>query len=479
MSDSNDLLNKLNGLASDLGFYSADIFVGMSHSDLDNRRRETWESTIGYTTWLEDYIPGAVDRLVRAGIPARADPLIHLLEQLPYILGFVLSQREFGLCDGDKAIAKQHSATVAAAITCLQGTKSWIDSAGLSEKHQEPAKAVGAATCKAGRFAVAFSFPGEKRDYVKAIDECLTKSMPNESVFYDNRFKAELARPNLDTHLQEIYSNAELVVVFLCADYQRKQWCGLEWRAIRSMIGKKLDAKIMLFRFDNAKVDGAFDIDGYIDAGTHPPEEAVKLILQRLGSNPQNPKNGESCVGNAQRSHLVPAQAPGQYGGKEATDLRNLREEFAKLSEMKDRNAAGLAFEKLLTSLFGLFGLAPRAGFRVIGEQIDGAFELDHEIYLVEAKWEQNPMAEAELLVFRGKIEGKSPYTRGVFIAINGISKPAEQAITTGKQASFFLVDGYDLNAVLEGKIPLDTLLRNKQRRLAEEGKIMARHDEF
>ena len=162
-----------------------------------------------------------------------------------------------------------------------------------------------------------------------------------------------------------------------------------------------------------------------------------------------------------------------------ASRLQNLRGEFAKLSEMKDRNATGLAFEKLLTSLFELYDLAPREGFRVIGEQIDGAFELDHEIYLVEAKWERNPVAEAELLVFRGKIEGKSSYTRGVFIAINGVSKPAEQAIRTGKQACFFIVDGHDLNAVLEGKIHLGTLLRNKQRRLAEEGKIMATYDEF
>jgi hypothetical protein len=46
------------------------------------------------------------------------------------------------------------------------------------------------------------------------------------------------------------------------------------------------------------------------------------------------------------------------------------------------------------------------------------------------------------LLVFRGKIEGKSTFTRGVFIALNDISIPARDAITRGKAPSFFLFRG-------------------------------------
>jgi hypothetical protein len=46
------------------------------------------------------------------------------------------------------------------------------------------------------------------------------KHLPPSQIFYDNRFKAELAQPNLDTYLQDIYhENAELVVVFLCGPY--------------------------------------------------------------------------------------------------------------------------------------------------------------------------------------------------------------------------------------------------------------------
>jgi hypothetical protein len=64
------------------------------------------------------------------------------------------------------------------------------------------------------------------------------------------------------------------------------------------------------------------------------------------------------------------------------------------------------------------------------------------QIYLLESKWEKCHLPEADLLVFRGKIEGKSTFTRGVFIALNDISTQALDAITRGKAASFFVVNG-------------------------------------
>ncbi len=137
---------------------------------------------------------------------------------------------------------------------------------------------------------------------------------------------------------------------------------------------------------------------------------------------------------------------------------------------MPDRPAAGFAFEKLLNDLFEASDLAPRKPFRVVGEQIDGSFVLDHEVYLIEAKWQQATVSESDLLVFRGKIEGKSAFTRGVFVALNGASDQAKQAIPRGKQPVFFAVDGYDLMMVLSEEISLIEFFRLRQRLLAEEG---------
>ena len=154
------------------------------------------------------------------------------------------------------------------------------------------------------------------------------------------------------------------------------------------------------------------------------------------------------------------------------SELAQLGAEFYALLTAADRQAAGYTFEKILNRLFALNGLDPRGAFKIVGEQVDGSFELDHEIYLMEAKWERDPANEATLLVFRGKIEGKSQFTRGVFISLNGITGEADQASTKGKQPNFFTVDGYDLSVVMQGHIGLAELLRGKLRKLAEEGKI-------
>lgn len=104
----------------------------------------------------------------------------------------------------------------------------------------------------------------------------------------NSRYQAQLARPNLDTLLQEIYRNkSQLIVVFLCAEYAQKQWCGLEWRAVRDIIKSKEDDRVMFVHFDDAPVDGVLSIDGYIDARAFGADDVAKFILQRLGQLPE------------------------------------------------------------------------------------------------------------------------------------------------------------------------------------------------
>lgn len=153
--------------------------------------------------------------------------------------------------------------------------------------------------------------------------------------------------------------------------------------------------------------------------------------------------------------------------------LEKLKQKFFLLHGEADRTKAGLALERVLNELFELHELKPREPFRLVGEQIDGSFELDHEVYLLEAKWTSNPCPEADLLIFRGKIEGKSKYTRGLFISINGISKEAAVAIRQGKQPNFFVADGYDLTMLLEDNVGVVEFLRQRQRLLAEEGRVV------
>jgi hypothetical protein len=133
------------------------------------------------------------------------------------------------------------------------------------------------------KFDVAFSFPGEDREYVKDIAQELEKYIGPNSYFYDNNYKAQLARPSLDLLLQDIYRNrAKLIIVFLSSKYQEKDWCGIEFKAVREIIMGRQNDKVMYIRMDNGDVDGVFRTDGYIDAKQHTIPEIAKYIVERV-----------------------------------------------------------------------------------------------------------------------------------------------------------------------------------------------------
>lgn len=150
--------------------------------------------------------------------------------------------------------------------------------------------------------------------------------------------------------------------------------------------------------------------------------------------------------------------------------LEELRSTFISLHALENRQKAGLQLEHLLNLLFAAFDLAPGKPFSVVGEQIDGSFVLDHEVYLLEAKWIRDRTDQKELYAFRGKIEGKASYTRGLFISISGFTEQAIAAVPRGKTPNFVMMDGAHLYRVLEGHLGLDVLLRQLVRHLGERG---------
>lgn len=133
------------------------------------------------------------------------------------------------------------------------------------------------------QFDVAFSFPGERRKLVSNVAKLVRKKLKKDKLFYDFDYQSQLARPNIDVLLQKIYhKNSKLIVIFLSSEYIEKEWCGLEWRAIRDLIKSKEDDKIMFVKFDDKEIDGLFSIDGYIDATYHSEKAISNFILERV-----------------------------------------------------------------------------------------------------------------------------------------------------------------------------------------------------
>ncbi len=82
-------------------------------------------------------------------------------------------------------------------------------------------------------------------------------------------------------HSLEFHVHSLFKLIFLCSEYSKKEWCGLEWRAIKDIIKTKDYEKIMPIRFDDTKIDGLFSIDGYIDANLFSPEKVAEFIISR------------------------------------------------------------------------------------------------------------------------------------------------------------------------------------------------------
>lgn len=132
-------------------------------------------------------------------------------------------------------------------------------------------------------FDVALSFPGEVRSYVESVASELEILIGPDSYFYDNNYKAQLARPSLDALLQDIFRNrARLIAVFLCEKYQEKEWCGIESRAIMEIIKEREYKRVMFIKMDEGRVDGVFSTDGYLDGRKFTPTEIASFIQERV-----------------------------------------------------------------------------------------------------------------------------------------------------------------------------------------------------
>lgn len=155
----------------------------------------------------------------------------------------------------------------------------------LPEAQRVPAAvAVGGKT-----FVVALSFPGTHRKLVEDVGRELRSQMPSlrrSNVFLDSYHKPALARPGHDTYLQDIYAkDSELLVVFLGGDYEKSDWCKLEWRVVRELIKSRRDDEVMLLRLDAAPVSGLLSIDGYLDVENSEADEIAAKIIERLELN--------------------------------------------------------------------------------------------------------------------------------------------------------------------------------------------------
>ena len=143
---------------------------------------------------------------------------------------------------------------------------------------------------------------------------------------------------------------------------------------------------------------------------------------------------------------------------------------FKILTDEANAQQRGYMLESFLRDLFDLEELDPRASFKLIGEQIDGSFTWEGNYHLVEAKWQKDHVAGNDFGAFMYKIEGKSADTRGLFVAVNGYSTEALEALAGKGGTKFVCLDGAHIMRAVQPGYSLLTILRAVWRHAGETG---------
>ena len=142
------------------------------------------------------------------------------------------------------------------------------------------------------RFRVALSFAGEKGPFVQEVAALLAVHFGRDGVLYYPYHEAELSRRDLPLLLPKLYHReSDVIAVFLCPEYDRSKWCGLEWLAIHDLFRDRLDEKVVLCRFESATADGLYPGTGYVELDDKTPEDATARILERLALNEGLPRD--------------------------------------------------------------------------------------------------------------------------------------------------------------------------------------------
>lgn len=121
-----------------------------------------------------------------------------------------------------------------------------------------------------------------------------------------------------------------------------------------------------------------------------------------------------------------------------------------------------------MKELFDANGLRGRSSFSLVGEQIDGSFELNGETYLLEAKWTGPRVGATELHAFNGKIQNKARWSRGLFVSDSGFTEEGLEAFGGGK--CVVCMDGLDIYDMLDRALSFSDVMSRKVRRPAETG---------
>jgi hypothetical protein len=116
----------------------------------------------------------------------------------------------------------------------------------------------------------------------------------------------------------------------------------------------------------------------------------------------------------------------------------------------------------LLEHLFSIFEVPFQRMFRLEPYNLDGFFTFEGRKFVVEAPWHKSPPDIDDLFGFIKKIENLSEYSQGFYVSGVKINPVTIQILQESRLPGIVLIDGTDLELILNGQVSLGVGLKVK-----------------
>ena len=191
----------------------------------------------------------------------------------------------------------------------------------------------------------------------------------------------------------------------------------------------------------------------------HQGLDALRKLKRMLGNTQQNNTNETSN----NSYHRLKQEKKIQIRQQQLQKIEELKFEYYLLFSSENPQDRGYRLEKIVANLFKINEIDYHDSYRNSSntQQLDGYFRFEGFDYLVEMKWEKNPVNSPKIASLKQKVDTKLTSTRGLFLSINGFRDEVIQDFAN-RDSKILFMDGQELSYILENRITLYEALKVK-----------------
>lgn len=145
-------------------------------------------------------------------------------------------------------------------------------------------------------------------------------------------------------------------------------------------------------------------------------------------------------------------------------DVNKLKEvvtEYHMLKNSGDPNYRGCKFNNLIAKLLQAWGIQAESNIRGDdNDDIDVAFELGNKHFILEAKWESDPINNDPTSKIKNNLERRFEGTFGIIISMSGYTEVAVKKLEKSRLKNVLLLNREHFDSMIAGFIPPEEMIK-------------------